>query len=91
MEEYTIDEGKIVEKTEEEKQIELFVSLMKAKKELEDANRNFEYAEEELIDYYTYQIKSAHAKYDYLVKKAKDQGLALDMTKQIEIKYNRAI
>ncbi len=90
MEEYT-RESKITEKSEEEKEIELMVSIMKAKKELDESCKNFDYAEEDLIDYYTYQIKATRAKFDYLVKKAKEQGLALDMIKQIEIKLNKAI
>lgn len=90
MEEYT-RENKILEKSDEEKEIELMVSIMKAKKELDEACKNFEYAQEDLIDYYTYQIKATRAKFDYLVKQAKEQGLALDMIKQIEIKLNKAI
>ena len=90
MEEYT-RENKIIERSEEEKEVELMISIMKAKKELDEAAKNFEYAEEDLIDYYTYQIKATRAKFDYLVKQAKEQGLALDMIKQIEIKLNRAI
>lgn len=84
-------ETKIIEKSDEEKQIELMVSIMKAKKELDEACKNFEYAEDDLIDYYTYQIKANRAKFDYLVKQAKQQNLALDMVKQIEIKLNKAI
>lgn len=84
-------EIKIIEKSEEEKQIELMISIIKAKKELEVANLNFEYAQDDLIDYYTYQIKASRAKFDYLVKKAKEKGLALDMIEQIDIKYNKAI
>ena len=49
--------------------MELLVSIMKSKRELDAANRNFEYAESELIDYYTYQIKAMRSKLDYLVKK----------------------
>lgn len=84
-------ERKIIEKTEQEKEIELMVSIIKAKKELEVANHNFEYAQDDLIDYYTYQIKATRAKFDYLVKKAKEKGLALDMIEQIDIRYNKAI
>lgn len=84
-------ENKIIEKTEQEKEIELMVSIVKAKKELEVANRNFEYAQDDLIDYYTYQIKATRAKFDYLLKKAKEKGLALDMIEQIDIRYNKAI
>lgn len=84
-------ESKIIEKTEQEKEIELMVSIIKAKRELEVANLNFEYAQEDLIDYYTYQIKATRAKFDYLVKKAKERGLALDMIEQIDIRYNKAM
>lgn len=91
MENDYIKETKIIEKSEEEKQIELVVSIMKAKKELDEACKNFEYAEEDLIDYYTYQIKACRSKFDYLVKQAKSQGLALDMIEQIQIKFNKAI
>lgn len=84
-------ETKIIEKSQEEKEIELLVNIYKTKKELEDASYNFEYAEGDLIDYYTYQIKATRAKFDYLVKKAKESGLALDMIEQIDIRYNRAI
>lgn len=84
-------ETKIIEKTEEEKEIELIVSIIKAKKELEIASLNFEYAQEDLIDYYTYQIKATRAKLDYLLKKAKKRGIALDMIQQIDIRYNQAM
>lgn len=86
-----IEETKIIDKTDKEKEIELIMSIMKAKSELEIAMKNFEYAEDDLIDYYTYHIKATRAKFDYLVKKAKNQGLALDLIKQIELKYNTAI
>lgn len=91
MEEEYVRESKIIEKTEEEKELELMISILRARKELEEANKNFEYAEEELIDYYTYQIKASRSKLDYLVKKAKSKGASMDMIKRIEIKYNKAI
>lgn len=64
MEDY-IKETKILEKSDKEKEVELMISIMKAKKELDEACKNFEYAEEDLIDYYTYQIKACRAKFDY--------------------------
>lgn len=91
MEEEYQQEIKMVEKTEQEKEVELMLSIIKTKKELEVANLNFEYAQEDLIDYYTYQIKATRAKYDYLVKKAKEKGLVLDMIEQIDLRYNQAI
>ncbi|MFR5683930.1 MAG: YaaL family protein [Clostridia bacterium] len=75
----------VEEKTDEDKEIELILSIIKTKNELETANRNFEYADKELIDYYTYQIKANQAKLDYLVKKAKTKGLVLDMISGIEL------
>ena len=86
-----IKEENIVEKSEEEKELELLISIYKTKKELDEANRNFDYAEGDLIDYYTYKIKGARAKFDYLVKKAKSYGIELGMIEQIDIRYNKAI
>lgn len=86
-----IKEIKMIEKTEKEKETELMISIIKTKRELEVANSNFEFAKDDLIDYYTYQIKANRAKFDYLVKKAKEKGLALDMIEQIDIRYNKAI
>ena len=91
MDYYVFDEQKIIEKTDKEKEIELIISIIKAKKELDIALKNFEYAQEDLIDFYTYQIKATRAKLDYLIKKAKTKGLALDTINQIQIKYNEAI
>lgn len=86
-----IRETKIIEKSDKEKERELMVSIMKIKKELDEANRNFEYAEDDLIDYYTYQIKANRSKFDYLLKQAKQLGVELDMINQIEINLNEAI
>lgn len=86
-----IKENKIIEKDESEKDLELMISIIKVKKELEEANRNFEFAEGDLIDYYTYQIKANRAKFDYLLKKAKEKGIVIDMIDQIDITFNQAI
>lgn len=51
--------------------MELLINIIKTKKDLDDSNNNFEYAENELIDYYTYQIKANKTKLDYLIKKLK--------------------
>ena len=77
-EEYRREE-KIVEKTEIEKEMELIRSIIKTTEELKSDNKNFEYAKEELIDYYTYQIKANQAKLDYLIKLAKLKGIEVDM------------
>lgn len=76
---FYVREEKIVEKTEIEKEAELIKSIIKTREELKIANRNFEYAQDELVDYYTYQIKANQAKLDYLIKMAKLKGIEVDM------------
>lgn len=66
--------------------LDLIKSVIKTKRELENANKNFEMAEEELIDYYSYQIKANKAKLSYLIKQAKSKGCELDMINELKIK-----
>ena len=82
--EYYVRDEEIVEKTEIEKEIELIKSIIKTREELKAANRNFEYAQDGLVDYYTYQIKASQAKLDYLIKLAKQKGLQVDMINDIK-------
>ena len=58
----------IKEKSELDKEIELVRNIIKTREELKNDNRNFEFAEMELVDYYIYQIKANQAKLDYLLK-----------------------
>ncbi len=90
MSEEYIKEQKIIDKTEDEKDLELIISVLKTKQDLNLAHKNFEYAEDGLIDYYSYQIKAYQTKLDYLMKKAKKKGIALDMINEIYIKNNKA-
>ena len=73
-------------KTEEEKRIELIRAIMDTKEKIKIARCNFEYAEEELIDYYTYQIKANQAKLDYLIKIAKRNGLVLSKVNEFKFR-----
>ena len=82
-------EGLILEKTEEEKKIELIISVLKTKKELDLANKNFETAESGLVDYYVYQIKASKSKLDFLVNKAKQRGISLDMIEELYFRKNQ--
>lgn len=66
--------------------LELIKSVIKTKRELENASKNFDIAEAELIDYYSYQIKANKAKLSYLMKQAKEQGYELDMINELKIK-----
>ena len=60
--------------------------IIKTKKELELASRNFDIAEAELIDYYAYQIKANKAKLSYLIKEAKKNGYTVDMVNELKAK-----
>lgn len=86
MDEEYVRENKIQDKSEEEKRMELLINIIKTKKDLDDSNNNFEYAENELIDYYTYQIKANKTKLDYLIKKAQSKGIILDCINELEIR-----
>lgn len=77
--EFYLKEEKIVEKSEIEKERELIRKIIKTREELKIANRNFEYAQDDLVDYYTYQIKANQAMLDYLIKLAKANGIQVDM------------
>ena len=82
-------ENLIVEKTEEEKKVELIMSVLKAKRELDLASKNFETAEAGLVDYYVYQIKANKSKLDFLVNKAKKIGISLDMIEELYFRRNQ--
>lgn len=86
MQEEYIRESKIVDKTDIEKEIELIRNIIEVNEEIATANSNFQYAEEELVDYYTYQIKANQSKLNYLIKQAKTKGITNDMINLIKIK-----
>ena len=65
---------------------DLIKCIIQTREDLENANRNFEFAEGELIDYYLYQIKATQSKYSYLIRKAKKLGLLVSMIDDIEIR-----
>ena len=72
MENEYVKETNIIDKTEEEKKSELIKNIILTKEMLLQAHNNFEYAEKDLIDYYTYNIKANQAKLNYLIKQAKN-------------------
>ena len=87
MQEEFIKETRIIDKTEIEKEEELIANIIKAKRDLNIARTNFEYAESgDLIDYYTYQIKANQSKLDYLIKLAKAKGIITNMINEVELK-----
>ncbi|MDP4091878.1 MAG: DUF2508 family protein [Bacillota bacterium] len=53
--------------------------LNNARKQWIIANMNFENAnEQEMVDYFTYEIKACQVRYEYFIKKAKEMGLKVD-------------
>ena len=56
---------------------EILQDILVAKRELLIATQNFDFADNnELIDLYSYQIIVAQSKCDYLLKKARDNGIS---------------
>ena len=74
------------------KEIELIKNIIKTREELKNNNKNFEFAELDLVDYYIYHIKVNQAKLDYLIKLAKANGITIDIINQIKYeKYDEEI
>ena len=61
--------------TEFEKDKELLNNIQIVKKTLGNMYNNLQFADSDLIDYYTYQIKAEESKYNYLIKQAKKKNL----------------
>lgn len=83
MQEYEKDQ-EIYERNEKEKEMQLIESIIKTRKELNRAHTNFEFAEEELIDYYTYEIKATQSKLDYLIRLAKSKKIRINRIEQLK-------
>lgn len=86
MQDKYLTEQVIIDKSEKEKEIELLRSIIRTKEDLNSANKNFEFADKDLVDYYTYQIKANQSKLDYLIKTAKSKGIVLDMVNELKIR-----
>lgn len=93
-EEYLI-EKMVKGKTDKEKEVELMKTIIETREMLKNARCNFEYAEDDMIDYYTYQIKAHQSKLDYLIKIAKRNGMELSRIDELKyrvfIKNNMAV
>lgn len=71
MEEDFVKEYKIKELTAKDKDKDIIKNVIKAKAELECAINNFEYAENDLIDYFSIPNKSKSSKVRLFIKKGK--------------------
>lgn len=79
-----VKETEIIDITNIEKNNQLINSIIKTRNDLKKAHINFEYAEDELIDFYTYHIKALQSKLDYLIRLAKIKNIDLVLfTKKI--------
>lgn len=85
LEEYRKEE-KIIERNEFQKEEDLIKIIIKTKENIKNANKNFEFADSDLIDYYIYEIKANQAKLNYLIRIAKTKGMNVDFIKDIEFR-----
>lgn len=83
-EEY-VKEKKIIEKSKEEMNKILIQSIINTNKKIEVAQKNYEFAEGELIDYYLYEIKANQSKLNYLIKKSKKNGIELNRIEKLQL------
>ncbi len=70
-----VREIKINEQNDNEKNIELLRNIEIVKESLTTMYNNLQFADSDLIDYYSYQIKAEEAKYGYLIKQAKKRNI----------------
>lgn len=81
-----IKDNNFFSKKEKMPNVDLIKSIIHTREDLANANKNFEFAEGELIDYYLYQIKATQSKYNYLLKKAKSAGIFVSRLDEITVK-----
>ena len=84
MEDGYMQESEIENMEEREREIELIKNIIKTRKELKNVDKNFEYAQDDLVDYYIYEMKANQAKLNYLIKVAKMKGITVDMINDIK-------
>ena len=75
----------------EDKNRDLIVNILKTKMELNLNIKNYEYAEQDQIDYFLYQIKANQARLDFLIKKAKESNIELSNIEKIKYKSQNII
>lgn len=79
------------EKSEKDQNNELISSIISTKNELVYANQNYEFAQDDLIDYFLYEIKAKEAKLNFLVKEAKKRNIELDIIEAIQFKQDKVV
>lgn len=84
MQEEYIKENKLIAKSKEEMNKILIQSIINTNANIQAAQKNYEFAEGELIDYYLYTIKANQSKLDYLIKKSKKNGIELNRIEKLQ-------
>lgn len=84
MQEEYIKEKNIIDKSKEEMNKMLIQSIINTNANIEVAQKNYEFAEGELIDYYLYTIKANQSKLNYLIKKSKKNGIELSRIEKLQ-------
>ena len=85
MQEEYVREKKIVDKSKEEMNKMLIQSIINTNESIKAAQKNYEFAEGELIDYYLYTIKANQSKLNYLIKKSKKNGIELSRIEKLKL------
>ena len=85
MQEEYVKEKKITDKSKEEMNKMLVQSIINTSNNIKIAQKNYEFAEDDLIDYYLYSIKANQSKLNYLIKASKNNGLELSRIEKLQI------
>ena len=85
MQEEYVKEKKITDKSKEEMNIMLIQSIINTNNNIEIAQKNYEFAEGDMIDYYLYTIKANQSKLNYLIKASKKNGIELSRIEKIKL------
>lgn len=88
MEDVYMKESEIENIEEKEREIELIKNIIKTRRELINVDKNFEYAQDDLVDYYIYEMKANQSKLNYLIKMAKMKGITVDMINDIKYRLS---
>lgn len=83
-EEY-VKEKNIIDKSKKEMNKMLVQNIINTSAIIDAAQKNYEFAEGEMIDYYLYEIKANQSKLNYLIKKSKKNGIELNRIEKLEL------
>lgn len=85
MQEEYVKEKKIVDKSKEEMNKMLIQSIINTNNNIQIAQKNYEFAEDDMIDYYLYTIKANQSKLNYLIKISKKNGIELSRIENLRL------